>query len=130
PRPNGPPILLAGSGPRMLSLIARFADRWNSVWYGLPTDEFRDERGRLEEACAAIGRDPATIEVSAGIEVHDPATADANGPENVVGRGPQILDALRSWQAEGVTEVMCRMEPASVALAAEISRTAQELRAG
>ena len=130
PRASGPPILLAGSGPRMLGLTARFADRWNSVWYGLPTDEFRDERRRLEEACAAIGRDPATIEVSAGIQIYDPATVDANGPEKVVGRAPQILEALRTWQAEGVTEVMCRMEPASVPLAAEISRAAAEFRAG
>jgi alkanesulfonate monooxygenase SsuD/methylene tetrahydromethanopterin reductase-like flavin-dependent oxidoreductase (luciferase family) len=129
PRPKGPPILLAGAGPRMMGLIARFADRWNSVWYGLPTDEFRDERRRLEEACAAIGRDAETIEVSAGLQVYDPATVDANGPEKIVGRAPQILDALRAWQAEGVTEVMCRMEPASVALAGEISRAAQELRA-
>lgn len=130
PRPSGPPILTAGSGPRMLGLTARFADRWNSVWYGLPTDEFRDERRRLEEACAAIGRDPATIEVSAGIQVYDPNTVDANGPERIVGRAPLILDALRTWQAEGVAEVMCRMEPASVPLAAEISRAAAELRAG
>ena len=129
PRPKGPPILVAGSGPRMLGLAARFADRWNSVWYGLPTDEFRDERRRLEEACAAIGRDTATIEVSVGIQVFDPATVEANGPTSVVGRAPHILDALRAWHAEGVGEVMCRMEPASVALAAEISRAAQELRA-
>jgi alkanesulfonate monooxygenase SsuD/methylene tetrahydromethanopterin reductase-like flavin-dependent oxidoreductase (luciferase family) len=130
PRPQGPPILLAGSGPRMLGLIAKFADRWNSVWYGLPTEEFRDERRRLEQACAQIGRDPKTIEVSAGIQIYDPATVNENGPEKIVGRAPQILDALRIWQAEGVTEVMCRMEPASVALAGEISRAAQELRAG
>ena len=27
-----------------MSLVARYANRWNSVWYGLPTDEFRGER--------------------------------------------------------------------------------------
>src|SRR5512141_1130570 len=130
PRPKGPPILTAGSGPRMLALTARFADRWNSVWYGLPTDEFRDERRRLAEACTAIGRDPASIEVSAGIQVFDPAQATANGPEQVVGRAADIAQALRAWRDEGVTEVMCRMEPASVGLAEEICRAAQEMRAG
>ena len=34
---------------------------WNSVWYGLPTEEFRGERRRLEAACREIGRDPAEI---------------------------------------------------------------------
>jgi alkanesulfonate monooxygenase SsuD/methylene tetrahydromethanopterin reductase-like flavin-dependent oxidoreductase (luciferase family) len=113
----------------MLGLTARFADRWNSVWYGLPTDEFRDERRRLAEACAAIGRDPAQIEVSAGLQVVDPANATANGPESIVGRTADIVEALRAWRDEGVTEVMCRMEPASIALAGEISRAAEELRA-
>ena len=130
PRPKGPPILTAGSGPRMLSLTARFADRWNSVWYGLPTDEFRDERRRLAEACVAIGRDPAEIEISAGIGVFDAAEASANGPEQVVGRAADIAAALRAWREEGVAEVMCRMEPASVGLAEEICRAAQEMRAG
>lgn len=130
PRPKGPPILLAGSGPRMLRLIAKHADRWNSVWYGLPTAEFRDERRRLEDACQAIDRDPQTIEVSAGLQVYDPATVSENGPDKIVGRAPQILAALKAWQAEGVTEVMCRMEPASVSLAAEIGRAAEQMRAG
>jgi alkanesulfonate monooxygenase SsuD/methylene tetrahydromethanopterin reductase-like flavin-dependent oxidoreductase (luciferase family) len=130
PRPKGPPIMTAGSGPRMLALTARFADRWNSVWYGLPTDEFRDERRRLAEACVAIGRDPESIEVSAGIQVFDPAQASANGPEKIVGRAADIAAALRTWRDEGVTEVMCRMEPASVSLAEEICRAAEMFRAG
>ncbi len=130
PRPKGPPILTAGSGPRMLALTARFADRWNSVWYGLPTGEFRDERRRLAEACAAIGRDPAQIEVSAGIQVDDPATASGNGPESVVGRAADIAVALRAWRDEGVAEVMCRMEPPSVSMVEMIARAAQELRSG
>src|SRR5690242_2684121 len=66
---GGPPILLAGTKPRMMALIARHADRWNSVWYGEPDDVFRQERSDLEAACAAVGRDPKEIEVSAGIIV-------------------------------------------------------------
>ena len=128
PRPDGPPIMLAGARPRMLGLAARFADRWNSVWYGLPTDEFRDERRRLEQACAEAGRDPAEIEVSAGIVVADPATATENGPDAVSGRAADIAAALRAWQAEGVAEVMCRLEPPSVAVVERIAAAAVALR--
>ena len=33
PRPHGPPIMVGGSGPRMLSLTARYADAWNArLW--------------------------------------------------------------------------------------------------
>jgi alkanesulfonate monooxygenase SsuD/methylene tetrahydromethanopterin reductase-like flavin-dependent oxidoreductase (luciferase family) len=53
-----PPLTLAAHGPRMLRLIAPYADRWNSM--GSPS-EMRDRGARLDEACAAIGRDPAEI---------------------------------------------------------------------
>lgn len=112
-RPGGPPILMAGARPRMMSLIAKWADRWNSVWYGLPTDEFRDERADLEAACATAGRDPSTIEVSVGIAVKDPRTQDRNTGEAVVGRIEQLAEAFATWGDEGVDEVMCRLEPPS-----------------
>jgi alkanesulfonate monooxygenase SsuD/methylene tetrahydromethanopterin reductase-like flavin-dependent oxidoreductase (luciferase family) len=114
PRPDGPPILIAGSRPRMMGLIAKWADRWNSVWYGLPTEEFRDERSALVEACQAIGRDPDYVEVSAGIAIKDPRTIDRNDGQGIVGRIDEIVDAFAAWEAEGVDEVMCRMEPPSV----------------
>ena len=53
-----PPLTLGAHGPKMLRLVAQFADRWNS--YGT-TDEIRERNARLDEACAAIGRDPETI---------------------------------------------------------------------
>lgn len=129
PRKNGPPILIAGSGPRMLGLTAKYADRWNSVWYGLPTDEFRGERSNLEAACRDAGRDPQTIEVSAGIQVVAPTAASENGPDHVVGTADHLLEAFRVWEAEGVTEIMCRLEPPSVAVVDEIAEAARRLRA-
>jgi len=52
------PVTLGAHGPRMLGLVARHADRWNS--YGT-VDEIRERNARLDEACAAIGRDPKSI---------------------------------------------------------------------
>ena len=127
PRPQGPPILIAGTKPRMMSLIARWADRWNSVWYGLPTDEFRDERADLAQACQAIERDPASIEVSAGIAVADPAVNASNTPEALSGSFDQIVAGLEAWRAEGVDEVMCRLEPPSLELVDEITRAARHI---
>ncbi|MEX2546243.1 MAG: LLM class flavin-dependent oxidoreductase [Chloroflexota bacterium] len=127
-RPNGPPILMAGSKPRMMGLIARWADRWNSVWYGLPTDEFRDERAGLEQACADIGRDPATVEVSAGIVIKDPRTIDRNDGDGIVGNVENIRDAFAAWAVEGVDEVMCRLEPPSAGAVETIADAAQMFR--
>jgi alkanesulfonate monooxygenase SsuD/methylene tetrahydromethanopterin reductase-like flavin-dependent oxidoreductase (luciferase family) len=123
---GGPPILIAGTKPRMLSLVARHADRWNSVWYGLPTDEFRAERSNLEQACAAIERDPKEIEVSAGLQV----SADSGQPnddEFLYGSVDQIADGLGKWRDEGVEEVICRLEPPSVELVNRIMKAASQL---
>jgi len=53
-----PPLTLGAHGPRMLGIVARYADRWNS--YGT-VEEIRERNGRLDEACAAIGREPGAI---------------------------------------------------------------------
>jgi len=42
----------------MLRIAARYADRWNS--YGT-SEEIRQRNDLLDEACAAIGRDPNEI---------------------------------------------------------------------
>jgi alkanesulfonate monooxygenase SsuD/methylene tetrahydromethanopterin reductase-like flavin-dependent oxidoreductase (luciferase family) len=50
--------MLAGHGPRMLRIIAERGDLWNS--YGTP-EEIRERNAILDEACRAVGRDPATL---------------------------------------------------------------------
>jgi alkanesulfonate monooxygenase SsuD/methylene tetrahydromethanopterin reductase-like flavin-dependent oxidoreductase (luciferase family) len=125
PRPKGPPIMIACSQPRMMSLTARWADRWNSVWYGLPTDEFRKERSDLAAACEAIGRDPASIEVSAGVRVVEERDAD---DETLGASVDEIAAGLQAWREEGVTEVMCAMDPPSVELVERILEAAQQVR--
>ena len=127
PRRSGPPILVASTRPRMMLLAARWADRWNSVWYGLPNEEFRDEQRRLEAACMDIGRDPNTIEVSAGIVIRDSQAAGRDWPEGIDGSVDQIAEGLAAWRDEGVDEVMCRQEPASPDLVERIARAAQLL---
>jgi alkanesulfonate monooxygenase SsuD/methylene tetrahydromethanopterin reductase-like flavin-dependent oxidoreductase (luciferase family) len=53
-----PPLTLGAHGPRMLRLVARYADRWNS--YGT-VEQIRERNARLDDACLTIGRDPETI---------------------------------------------------------------------
>jgi alkanesulfonate monooxygenase SsuD/methylene tetrahydromethanopterin reductase-like flavin-dependent oxidoreductase (luciferase family) len=128
PRQSGPPILIAGTKPRMMSLTARWADRWNSVWYGLPTDQFRAERADLVAACEGAGRDPATIEVSAGLAVMGGGMDQHNTDDELAGNIEQIADGLRAWRDEGVAEVMCRMDPPTVELVERIMEAAEQVR--
>lgn len=62
PRPGGIPILLGVAGPRGMRLAAGHADAWNAF---LPRRDWAVEIPRLctelDTACAAAGRDPATL---------------------------------------------------------------------
>lgn len=65
-----PPILIGGIGEkRTLMAAARFADHWN--FPGGEPDAFRHKLAVLHEHCAAIGRDPAEIEVSVKLKADD-----------------------------------------------------------
>jgi F420-dependent oxidoreductase-like protein len=57
------PLILGGrGGPRSLRLAARYADEYNTVM--ATPKEVADIRRRLDEACAAEGRDPVTLPLS------------------------------------------------------------------
>ncbi len=60
PKPDPvPPIMIGGSKPRMLRLVARHADWWNVSWTGIA--RYREEVTEMERACTDVGRDPATL---------------------------------------------------------------------
>jgi F420-dependent oxidoreductase-like protein len=55
-----PPFVIGGSGEKLtLRVVAQYASIWNFV--GGSADDFRHKNEVLNEHCAAIGRDPATI---------------------------------------------------------------------
>jgi F420-dependent oxidoreductase-like protein len=57
------PLILGGrGGPRSLRLAARYADEYNTVM--ATPEEVADIRRRLDQACEAEGRDPATLPLS------------------------------------------------------------------
>jgi F420-dependent oxidoreductase-like protein len=59
-----PPIILGGDGgPRLARLAARFADEFNLS--SATPQKSREAFGRMRDACAAIGRDPASLRLSA-----------------------------------------------------------------
>jgi alkanesulfonate monooxygenase SsuD/methylene tetrahydromethanopterin reductase-like flavin-dependent oxidoreductase (luciferase family) len=131
PRTSGPPLMIAAFGPRMMKLAARWADRFNTAWYGLPDDEFRGEIGKLRAACEALGRDAAEIEVSVGLTVLNDETAAARpGDQFVKGPAEALAESLNVWRKEGVAEVMCRPEPQTAEMYEMIVRAADLFRAG
>jgi alkanesulfonate monooxygenase SsuD/methylene tetrahydromethanopterin reductase-like flavin-dependent oxidoreductase (luciferase family) len=80
------PLLVAAHRPRMIRLAARWADQWDTFpeLPGTATDGVTTSVGEriamLDAACAAIGRDPATIRRS-------------------VWAGPEVLESEAAYEA-------------------------------
>jgi alkanesulfonate monooxygenase SsuD/methylene tetrahydromethanopterin reductase-like flavin-dependent oxidoreductase (luciferase family) len=118
PRPQGPPILLGTVGERMLGLTARYADSWNAYFThtrnrpsGVPA-----LREKVDAACTAAGRDPATLERTASVFVQMPGTAPSLvAPhwefDSLSGSSEQLAAELRAYAAEGIAHVILWLEP-------------------
>ena len=135
PRPNGPPILIAGRRPRMLRLVARHADAWNAAWFGRREEAtaLEERIGHLREACAAEGRDPATITLTAGLFVSFPALLGAEHeapPENALsGDAAEVGRELAAYAELGIEHVIVHVWPPNAAGVSELGRAAELARA-
>ena len=76
-----PPIVIAALGPAMLRHAARHADNWNSLSFAASFErqlaETAERIARIDDACAAIGRDPSSLRRS--YLMFDPASRATGG---------------------------------------------------
>jgi F420-dependent oxidoreductase-like protein len=119
-----PPIIVGGSAhPGTTRPAARFADEYNT--FSVSPDEARRRRRRLDEACEAEGRDPATLPLSvmAGFligsdegELRERARRLAGDgadellarydDSGVAGTPTEIVERFRAYEDAGVVRVM------------------------
>lgn len=88
-RPH-PPIVIGGSQPKMLRVIARHADEWNMPSHQGPAD-WGETNTRLDEACTEVGRNPGEVRRSVQLFLHP------RDPEQVAGQ----LDLLPQYAELG-----------------------------
>lgn len=86
-RPH-PPIVLGGTKPKILRVIARHADEWNGVAFD--TSTWRESNAELEKACADVGRNPAEIARGVQLFLH-PSNEEQMAQQ--IGFIPQFEDA-------------------------------------
>jgi F420-dependent oxidoreductase-like protein len=84
------PLLIGGSGPRMLRLAARHADIWNAV--GTP-DEVGAVNQRLDAACAMEGRDSASLVRTVSPRINLLESVDA------------FVDGVAAYRAAGFRDI-------------------------
>jgi probable F420-dependent oxidoreductase len=117
-RPDGEPtpILIAGTGPRMMQLVARHADAWNTAWLG-PASQLPPRLEPMRAALAEAGRDPASLEITVGINVVLPEFADTEHPpleitpSTITGSPEQLAAELRAYADLGVGHIQAALEP-------------------
>ena len=106
---GGPPILVGSSGQRMLGLIARYADAWNTVWHK-DASETADKLRALDEACAQIGRDPATIVRTAGGNIAQAGYTGAR-KDPIEGCDEQIAERIAGFRELGFSHFVAGLDP-------------------
>jgi F420-dependent oxidoreductase-like protein len=104
------PILIGGGGEkRTLKIVAKHAHQWN-VWGDPATLAHKIDI--LNGHCAAINRDPATIEKTAVAlvflnedqEANDKLRAAALPRPAVIGNAAEVVEQMRAYEAAGVNE--------------------------
>jgi len=114
PRPTGPPLMVGSEpGPRMLRLTAQYADLWNVGYMGEP-ETIVAPRAKLEAACREVGRDPATLGVTAmiGLWFPDLQAERPSAFENpLMGTAKEIAVAMRGYRELRVQHIMFQLAP-------------------
>ncbi len=110
-RLGGPPILVACRGERMLKITAEHADLWNTAWFG-DVSASANRRAEMTAACEAVGRDPATLGITVGVNVAWPFPGiDLPDPidpaKTLTGSPAEVAAALRAYEEAGVAHIIC-----------------------
>ncbi len=134
PRPQGPPLLIGSSGPRMLRITMPHVDAWNA-WFldtgnrpaGVPA-----QRELVDAACAEVGRDPAAVERTVAVFVRLPGAARQRVLElpPLEGEPAELASALRDYAAEGISHVQLVIDPVTPAGIESLSPMLEALDAG
>jgi alkanesulfonate monooxygenase SsuD/methylene tetrahydromethanopterin reductase-like flavin-dependent oxidoreductase (luciferase family) len=99
----------------MMRITARFADMWNGYY-----DDTNNRasgvvplRERIDAACREVGRDPATLERTASVQIVYPG-GPIGAPWPVPpfsGTPEEIAEELRAYAREGISHVQVSLEP-------------------
>ena len=118
PRPSGPPIWIGARRPRMLGLVARYADAYHTdMLPDVDGTQAAEELFRaVDDACRAVGRDPATLARTSGAAIAvEGADEVVGGPPAVCRRGSteEIAEKLAAYAALGIRHFTFWLYPLS-----------------
>jgi alkanesulfonate monooxygenase SsuD/methylene tetrahydromethanopterin reductase-like flavin-dependent oxidoreductase (luciferase family) len=113
PRTSGPPLWIGAKGPRMLRLVAKYADAYNTVWHS-DVSQSVDRFANMDAACREVGRDPATLMRTSGSNVLVPDAGEApDAPASAMrGSAQEIAEKIWAFHTEaGVSHMTFILDP-------------------
>src|SRR5262249_28359391 len=106
-RPNGPPIWIAGQGPRMIRLAAEWGDAFNLNQVLTVPEEAADPFAQLDAACHVIGRDPATLLRTGYVTI---TLTSRDIPTALHGSSDEIAAQLHHFSEAGIHHLTCSLD--------------------
>jgi alkanesulfonate monooxygenase SsuD/methylene tetrahydromethanopterin reductase-like flavin-dependent oxidoreductase (luciferase family) len=101
------PIMVAALGPQMMRHAAEHADIWNSLSFAADSEEqlaeLADRCMTMDELCAEVGRDPATLRRS--YTMFDPKARASGGAIGYYESDDAFVEAVRRVTDLGITEI-------------------------
>ena len=102
-----PPIVIGGGGEKLtLRVVAQYANIWNMP--GGPVEIFQHKSQVLDQHCAAIGRDPSTIERSVQLVINPNNLQETRDiTRNFIDAGAShIILNLRAPYPDGIVQLL------------------------
>lgn len=126
PSAGGPPILIGARRPRMLELVAQYADAWNTAWHIDPaavTSRYEE----FQQACTRLGHDSARVELTVGTVVRlRPPEEDP--PERAISGTPQeVVQQLQALVDVGARHLIVSLDPLTPATIEELGEIARQV---
>ncbi len=114
PKPGGPPLMIGSNGSRMLQATLAHAASWNSWFedFGNRPEALPPLLDKIDSACEAVGRDPATLEKTVAVLVQygtEPQRRNDSNP--IVGSASEVADVLHRFGSIGVSHVQLVLDP-------------------
>jgi alkanesulfonate monooxygenase SsuD/methylene tetrahydromethanopterin reductase-like flavin-dependent oxidoreductase (luciferase family) len=123
PRPGGPPLMIGSTGPRMLAITLPHVNLWNvwHAWHGNTPEGFAATNATIDEACRAVGRDPAEVQRTTAVYWQFPegggrvqANPDRDSAPPLSGGVDALAAVLRAYAEAGADHVQLVLDPITI----------------
>jgi probable F420-dependent oxidoreductase len=120
PRRGDLPIMIGSRQPRMHRLAAKYADIWNGSW-SADVHSLSPMLEQIEAACTEVGRDPASLELTAGVLVglpgdyphrdRSPLWHQMLAAAHLTGSTDEIAAGLLAYRDRGISHIQVMLDP-------------------